>query len=280
MIRSRKRLASALMGCFCFFVMGNAFGQEDTSFQASSEWNQSPEIDEAVFQQLLEKGEVRTQYFKEDVTDFTLFPKTELGAALNKTWTEEKEPVFVSESLFLIDKPGDSEELDIELISRIMRSISSMEGIEYYSNSDKKMKTLYHQSYTVDNTKDGNRIPDKTEVPADNLSIYAFQEDGSFGENYYRIDYRQRGNEVSMVIRLQDSLKYGIITAVKANNLVFNIDVLDKGQYLVMYIGAKVRFPAMSFLENKLNKSFGARIEALHDWFESNYISAKEAELK
>ena len=280
MIESRKRLASALLGCFCFFVMGNVFGQENASVKVSSEWNPCPEIDEAIFQQLLEKGEVRTQYFKEDVTDFTLFPKTDLGTTLDKTWTEEKEPVFVSESLFLIDKPGDSDELDTELISRIMRSISSMEGIEYYSNSDKKMKTLYYQSYTIDSIEDGNRIPDKTGGSADNLSICAFQEDGSFGENYYQIDYRQRENEVSMVIRLQDSLKYGIITAVKANNLVFNIDVLDKGQYLVMYIGAKVRFPAISFLENKLNKSFGARIAALHDWFESNYISAKEAESK
>ena len=155
-----------------------------------------------------------------------------------------------------------------------------MEGIEYYSNSEKKMKTLYSQSYTVDNLKDKNRIADKVEGSADNLSIYAFQEDGSFGDNYYQIDYRQRENEVSMVIRLMEPLKYGLVTAVKANNLVFNIDVLDKGSYLVMYIGAKVRFPAISLLENKLNRSFGSRIIALHDWFESRYISAKEAEFK
>ena len=142
------------------------------------------------------------------------------------------------------------------------------------------MKTLYSQSYTVDNLKDKNRIADKVEGSADNLSIYAFQEDGSFGDNYYQIDYRQRENEVSMVIRLMEPLKYGLVTAVKANNLVFNIDVLDKGSYLVMYIGAKVRFPAISLLENKLNRSFGSRIIALHDWFESRYISAKEAEFK
>lgn len=240
------------------------------------------EIQYEVFQQLLEKGEYRTQYFKEKGKDFTLYPKTELGSLLKETWTEKKDPVFVSESLFLIKKPTEinSLELDTDLISRIMRSISSMEGIEYYSNSDKKMKTLYMQSYTVDNLEDKNRISDKVEGSADNLSIYAFQEDGSFGDNYYQIDYRQRENEVSMVIRLKEPLKYGFITAVKADNLVFNIDVLDKGDYLVMYIGAKVNFPAISFLENKLNKSFGSRITALYDWFKSSYISAKEAELR
>ena len=262
--------------CFCFAMLfcGTVFSQSAENF--------SSEFEGEIFQQLLEKGEYQTQSFKESGRDFTLYPRTELGLLLKETWTEKKEPVFVAESLFLIEKPAGSnlEGFDTDLISQIMRSVSSMEGIEYYSNSEKKMKTLYSQSYTVDNLKDKNRIADKVEGSADNLSIYAFQEDGSFGDNYYQIDYRQRENEVSMVIRLMEPLKYGLVTAVKANNLVFNIDVLDKGSYLVMYIGAKVRFPAISLLENKLNRSFGSRIIALHDWFESRYISAKKAEFK
>ena len=260
--------------CLALLFTGSVFSQSAENIPSENEGE--------IFQQLLEKGEYRTQYFKESGRDFTMYPNTELGLLLKETWTEKKEPVFVAESLFLIEKPAgsDLEGFDTELISQIMRSVSSMEGIEYYSNSEKKMKTLYSQSYTVDNLKDKNRIADKVEGSADNLSIYAFQEDGSFGDNYYQIDYHQRENEVSMVIRLVEPLKYGLITAVKANNLVFNIDVLDKGDYLVMYIGAKVRFPAISLLENKLNKSFGSRITALHDWFESRYISAKEAELK
>ena len=258
--------------CLAVLLSGGLFAQAAENIPS--------EIDGAIFQQLLEKGEYRVQYFKESGRDFTLYPQTELGSLLTKTWTETKDPVFVAESLFLIEKPEGSNQLDTALISRIMRSVSSMEGIEYYSNSEKKMKTLYSQSYTIDNLEDKNRIPDNVDGSAENLSVYAFQEDGSFGDNYYQIDYRQRENEVSMVIRLMEPLKYGLVTAVKANNLVFNIDVLDKGSYLVMYVGAKVKFPAISLLENKLNKSFGSRITALHDWFKSSYISAKEAELR
>lgn len=256
------------------FLLASLFSQESR--------NTIPEIDPAIFQQLLEKGEIRTQYYKVDGSEFSLFPKTELGFALNETWTERKDPIFVAESLFLIEKPegSDNGKLDTDLISRIMRSISSMEGIEYYSNSEKRMKTLYFQSYTIDNPDGRNRIPDQVEGPADNLSVYAFQEDGSFGKNYYRIDYRQRENEVSMVIRLVEPLKFGFITAVKANNLVFNIDILDKGQHLVMYVGAKVNFPALSIFEERLSNSFGARITALHDWFRDNYLLEKQAESK
>ncbi len=252
-------------------LSGGLFSQEGGTLVPAAEL--APDI----FHQLVEKGEVSRQSYKEDGAEFSLFPRTELGSALKETWTEKKEPVFVSESLFLIEKPEGSnpEELDTELVSRIMRSISSMEGIQYYSHSDKKTKTLYTKSYTIDNPDEENRIPDQLDGSADNLSVYAFQEDGSFGKNYYRIDYRQRENEVSMVIRLVEPLKFGILTAVKANNLVFNIDILDKGQYLVMYVGAKVNFPALSIFESRLSNSFGSRIIALHGWFKDSYLSAR-----
>ncbi len=254
------------------FLLAGLFAQENV--------DQAHEIKQDVFAQLLEKGEVRTQHYKVDGSEFTLFPDTELGRALKDTWTEGKRPVFVAESLFLIEKPEGSstEDFDTQLISRILRSVSSMEGIQYYSHSNRKMKTLYSRSYTIDNPDDRNWIPDQLEGSADNLSVYAFQEDESFGKNYYRMDYRQRENEVSLVIRLVEPLKVGFITAVKANNLVFNIDILDKGSYLVMYVGAKVNFPALSLFESRLNNSFGARITALHEWFRENYLMAKELE--
>lgn len=278
---NKKEFLSLLMGSFCLLVMGDLFGQETTSAQ-TSDLVPCPEIDLHSFQQLLEKGEVQNQYYKEDYIDFSLYPKTELGSALKSTWTEKKDPVFVSESLFLIEKPEGSNpnQLDTELISKIMRSISTMEGIQYYSNSDGRMKTLYSQSYTIDNPDDGNKIPDNSEGSAEGVSIYAFQEDGSLGENYYQIEYKQRENEVSMVIRLIEPLKFGIITAVKPNNLIINIDTLDKGQYLVMYIGAKVNFPALSLFEKRLSKSFGARIDALYGWFKDNYLLEKKTTIQ
>ena len=61
-------------------------------FSQSAE-NIPSEIEGEIFQQLLEKGEYRTQYFKESGRDFTMYPNTELGLLLKETWTEKKEPV-------------------------------------------------------------------------------------------------------------------------------------------------------------------------------------------
>ena len=121
MFKLRKKILSFLAGSFFLFTVVSA---NELSLAPC------PELDPDVFQQLVEKGEVRKQHFKEDGADFTLFPKTELGASLKETWTERKAPVFVAESLFLIEKPEgfDTGKLDTDLISRIMRSISSMEG--------------------------------------------------------------------------------------------------------------------------------------------------------
>ena len=77
--------------CLAILLIGGIFAQTAENIPS--------EIDGEIFQQMLEKGEYRTQSFKERGKDFTLYPKTELGYLLTKTWTEEKEPVFVAESL-------------------------------------------------------------------------------------------------------------------------------------------------------------------------------------
>ena len=137
------------------------------------------------------------------------------------------------------------------------------------------IKTLYLQSYTVDNPYDKNRIPDQTDGSADNRTIYAFQEDNSFGVNTYQIDYRQLDNEISMVMKNEDPVKFAFITAVKKNNLVMSLQIIDKGSYLITYILAQMKFPALSIFESKMNNSLNARITALQNWFEESYFAAK-----
>ena len=207
-MNSIKKVPAFRIFCFCWLFLSilPIFSQTVDTF---------PELDEAVFNELVSTGSVSKVYYKQDNIQLTLCPDTELGSQLINSWVSEDKPVYVSESLFYIKKPEGSTGNDIDLISGILRSISSMEGIKYYSNSAGGIKTLYLQSYTVDNPYDKNRIPDQTDGSADNRTIYAFQEDNSFGVNTYQIDYRQLDNEISMVMKNEDPVKFAFITAVK-----------------------------------------------------------------
>lgn len=263
-----KKVSVFRIFCICLLFLSeiNIYSQEIES---------CPELDQDIFNELINNGMVNRVYYKQDNVQLTLCPDTELGRQLINSWVSEDKPVYVSESLFYIKKPEGSTGNDIDLISGILRSISSMEGIKYYSNSAGGIKTLYLQSYTVDNPYDKNRIPDQTDGSADNRTIYAFQEDNSFGVNTYQIDYRQFDNEISMVMKNEDPVKFAFITAVKKNNLVMSLQIIDKGSYLITYILAQMKFPALSIFESKMNNSLNARITALQNWFEESYFAAK-----
>lgn len=263
-----KKVSVFRIFCICLLFLSeiNIYSQEIES---------CPELDQDIFNELINNGMVNRVYYKQDNVQLTLCPDTELGRQLINSWVSEDKPVYVSESLFYIKKPEGSTGNDIDLISGILRSVSSMEGIKYYSNSAGGIKTLYTQSYTVDNPENRKRISDQIEGSADNLTVYAFQEDHSFGINIYRIDYRQLDNEISMVMKNENPVKFAFITAVKKNNLVMSLQIIDKGSYLITYILAQMKFPALSIFESKMNNSLNARITALQNWFEKRYFSVK-----
>ncbi len=237
-------------------------------------------LDPSVRAELEKTGNIKQNHYKDPGAKPVLYPRTELGAALLDTWAGDSDPVFLAETLYLLKKPESSVGLknDTDLISKVVRSVSTMEGIPYYSNSEKRMKTLYEKSYTINNPTDRQKIPDVTEGSADNLSIYAFQEDGTFGKIVYEIKYTQRENEVSMVIHNVAPVKLSFITAIKPQNLALSLLIVDEGDDLLVYLLAQIKFPALSLIENALNRSFGARLDATYNWFESEYLDAKKRE--
>jgi len=261
---TKKKLQHFIHGV-CFFFVG---------IVAVAETATCSELDSDIFSQLIEKEKIYKTYYKQENIELELCPKTDITENIMENWTADEEPVFIAESLFYLKK-SEKRENEIELISRLIRSFSSMEGIEYYSHSDKKMKTLYKKSYTVNNPQEKKRIPDEIECSLDKV-YYAFQEDTSFGENIYETKFLAKENTLSVVMRNEMPLKFGFITAVKKNNLVMTLSIIDKGDFFITYIMAQINFPSISLFESKVNKSFSARIDAMYNWIISNYLKTVE----
>ncbi|MBO5137049.1 MAG: hypothetical protein J6B81_00935 [Spirochaetaceae bacterium] len=261
--RQRNKLARLASGVCFFLITTNVYANKNLSNQ---------EIDSSVFQKLVNNGRIDRVVYKEPNLEPELCPDSALGDFVRDVWTSSDEPVFIAESLFYLPKEDGVVENEIPFISKIMRSISTMEGISYFSNSSGKIETLYNRAYTIDNPDDMNKIPDKIDVPADNLSLYVYQEDNSFGDTVYKADIRQTENEVAMVLRSVEPIKFGFINAVKRNNLTMSFLFMDKGEYIITYIYAQLKFPALSIFESKVNESFRARIDAIYNWFVDSYM--------
>ena len=206
---------------------------------------------------------------------FSLVPDTELSRKAVESWQSAGSPKYVAENLFYVEKsllarnssdPGACD-TSLDSVSKVIRSISKMKGMEYYSNGDKKWETLYHESHRIDSLEEKNPLPDDLEGSADGKRFYCFQEDNSFGKCVYDVEYFQRENEISVCFTNAEDIRYGSILAVKAENLKINIVVVEQGSYYLVYMIVRARYPNLVFLESRLNRSFNARVDAIYKWF-------------
>jgi hypothetical protein len=162
-------------------------------------------------------------------------------------------------------------------IYNILRSLSTMEGIEYYSASRGEMRTFYSESYAVAGPDGNDAIPDPvvTAIPPQS-TVWAFQEDGSFGRNVQRIDYTFAEEQFLMTITNETTMVYKIVPLVRQGNLkTFLVVQPDRDSGTITFYGnLAVRVPGMFGMEDRARDSFFNRIVALHDWFSQELTRA------
>lgn len=181
-----------------------------------------------------------------------------------------KDPVLITESLFLVEKNKDSEN-DMEKVSQIIRRLSTLQGVQYYSNTKKKMRVLYEKSYVVKSSADRTRIADPVAGSANNKVLVAVQKDSTFGEYAYQYSYRQLENEVSFTSKNLDKISYLFVNLMDPGDMHVSFVVIDCGDCYVLYASIKADFAGVPGMESTLNKSFSARSKALYDWFVAQY---------
>lgn len=206
-----------------------------------------------------------------------LIPQNEFSESINKYVFENSEKAgFAAESLYYVkksdlianSKSSDKTNIDtsISAVSKIMRSVSKMKGMEYYSNTRKRYDTLYLESYRIENPSSTTPVADLLDGSADGKTIYAFQEEHSFGKGTYKISYSENSKMVVMKMENLTTLSYGIIKAVKPGKCKVCVNVIDDGDGYFVWIGMSADFMQMSILEKKMNKSFQARLDAIFKW--------------
>ena len=226
-----------------------------------------------VVRTLVEQGRVKKSAYRMPTEKPGLNPDLSITKEALLFWIGDDAPFF-SESLYLYKKKPAVQGLqgsDTQKISIILRSLSHLEGLEYYSSSRKKMRTLYEKSYVVASDTNKKRIPDPVEGSADNLSIYALQKDLTFGEYIYNYYYRQGSDTVGFFSRNVEAMSYSFFKVLDPDNLRISLIVHDLGDYLLIYSLTRADFIALPGIEGKLNTSFSTRAEAMYNWFIKEY---------
>lgn len=228
-------------------------------------------VSDNILDDLKKTGVIKNTFVKDEEIKFFCMPDTELSKKAVYSWTNEWKPKFTAENLFYVEKQSlvssKNRNVNIDEASKILRSISKMTGMEYFSNGDQRWETLYHKSYIINSLSEKKPLDDDVDGSADGKKFYCLQQDNSLGICVYQLDYSQTENEMSVCFTNVEPIKIGPITAVKAGDLKMNLVIIDQGSYLLCYMIVQSYYPYISILENRMNKSFNNRVDAIYKWF-------------
>jgi hypothetical protein len=226
-----------------------------------------PGLTIAEAEQLIIEGELAIPYGLEPGTDVSSRLAPAYRAAIRSD-LQRLEPKIGVEVLFLVDSPESVHGVDAQLFTTL-QSFSTMEGIEYYSASRDRMRTLFHESYVIPNPENRERLPDPlTRTLPEQDRIYVFQRDSSFGENVLELTYTASESAIRLRMRNLTQMYYmGFIPAVGPQELGMNLVVYPLGDKLLFYGNSGARPISLLGMESRVQRSFYNRLVALYDWF-------------
>lgn len=229
-----------------------------------------PQLSDDDLETLREQGKIST--FTPDGYRVDLGPHAWTVREVERS-LEELDPAFSLESVYLIpiqEEIRNAERPEL-FIYNVLRSISTMEGIEYYSHTRERWRTLFHESRVINNPDDREEIPDPmvSSIPGMD-EIHAFQHDSSFGRNTYLVTYRYGDGAYYLRLMNLSPVRYlGIIPVVSREDMHVYVSVIPTDEGLVFYGHAAVDVLTTLGMEDRLRRSFENRVEAIFSWFQN-----------
>jgi hypothetical protein len=226
-------------------------------------------LGEAVYAEVQSKGKaVRTGAVLE------ILPSHPAAESIRAAVAAAKPGVLV-ESAFAIPRARSADpakaKAELAAIYGVMRSFGSMKGIEYYSASRKKMRTLYAESHRVDDATKRDPLPDEPAPSADAIpaseTFIVLQEDLSTGTNVYSYSFSSYPEAVLVGATNLTRMSYGIVPAVGVGGLKSWLLVIAADDAIVFYSASAADPPGI--LKGRLGESLANRAEAMFRWFSS-----------
>lgn len=197
----------------------------------------------------------------------------DLKTSIKKSFSDF-EPNLVIQALFLTKNTLKNLPLEGQLkeLQNILRKVSQMKGIEYFSPSRQKMRLLYKQSYAINdpqNTQEPIRDPIISSLSLKDDKVYIFQEDLTFGKNIYLWTYSSNYRNICLSSVNITPLKYWGFSLVNPEGLKTMIFVIPFSEEILFYSLSYAKTIKFLGLEKSKKESFYQRMEALFHWFEN-----------
>jgi hypothetical protein len=178
------------------------------------------------------------------------------------------------EGFFLYPRPAG----DVELgLYNAVNAVASMEGVEYYSVSQKKMEKLILASYRVTGVDKPQKLADPvfTAIPPVQKAV-VFQKDNRMGDGFNELTWKALpAGAIVITFKNLQTLNYGILPLVEPGNLQMLFVVQPLVDKVAVYGVMEGRTGQFFGLERSKDESFRNRMRALAGWLGARIATLK-----
>ena len=157
----------------------------------------------------------------------------------------------------------------------ILRSVSTLEGLEYYSATRGKMRVLFEKSWVLRDLSSMERIPDPlvTRVPI-NARMNIFQKDKSFGRNTHAMTLQAREGILLMnLVNITPILYRGLIRVVDPGKMHINMIIIPtEKEGLLVYGNMMAQTRNVKSFIKRAKNSFMNRVITLGNWYKKRLL--------
>ena len=257
-------LAGAVIG-------GTCFAADNAKVKAA--------VNLGYYDELLRDGYV-SRYRDNGSMELLLIPESFYSTKVKNSMVkkEDKNYPYTFEGLYLLNKKdllakgtSGKSEITIDDVSKVVRSVSKMQGMKYYSTTHKKELVLYEKCYMIAGPGDKTKVADQNTGNADGQVSYCLQDDNSFGVNTYKLSYFQNTDTMLCTFEILDKMGIGPFKAIYPGKMLINVLVIDCGDDLLLYLNTdldSVKFPG---IKGQITDSMSSRMDAVYKWFTTQF---------
>ena len=222
--------------------------------------------------ELQNSGEVTAFHFGE--FDTQLLPPIPQSSRIEEYISSQQmnmgiEGLFLYKEFSMEDYRKDPEGYSLMLYNTL-RSVSTLEGTQYYSASREEMRDLFVESWVIpDADSPKEKLPDPmvTSIPESD-SFFIHQKDKSFGKNESLMEFYYESPVIASVITNKSAMYYNsLIRVIGPDKMQIHLVIIPTDKGLLLYGITAADSLNINAFRKKANKSFYNRVKALFHWY-------------
>lgn len=219
--------------------------------------------------QLKQEGFLRSSSDKAE--DLFYLPKTEPFLSIQKDLASKQNKTNLEAVYYIPNMPMPSA---LRLQNSLLK-ITTLAGLQYYSRSEKIVKTLIYELYPVDEkTLQKTADPSVSKITS-KISFRVFQDDETFGKAHYQITMTYYPSAIfSVHIKNIQPLKKGIFTMAKEGESELFMNIIPVDNDLLIYALSSTRQAPPAFVKKNADESLFNRMDAYKNWIITRYKAA------